>query len=566
MDTQSVLEIVLKAKDDASKTIENAGKTLDNAKKNVENLSKSLKIAGGILTGFGVAGALAMNDWIKSAGDAQVEMARVDESLRKTAESVKNKKMSFEALRGETDKLSKAFIQLGFDDEETSIVFSKFIASTKNVAEAQKLASVSADLARYSGEGLADSAQKIQLAMMGNTRALKAMGIEVAKGATANDILALIQKRVAGQAEAYSKTYKGAMDRMTVSTTNLKEALGDRLLPIATKVIDKITGLVQKVNDLKPETIDLAVKIMALTTGFSAVVGPILLLIGSLPALKEGFAVLFGPLGLILGVATLVAAAAYLIYTNWSQIQPMLQPLFDWLQGTFINIKTEMDGFVNQNLPLFQEAWKNFAQVMSWVLTFIQNIWNSVWPSLLQVFTGVWNAIKGVFQVVWGAIQILMAVGLGVISGDWTKALNMMKQGWEDVWNGILGFLTGIANAIAGVIEGIINAAIGALNTLIDNTNKVTGSKIGRLATIDIPTIGAKKFDYSKDFSTPGSVTPMDAQNARSFYYGDAFSTPAAATSSVNNNQYVSIYANVSNQTDWNQVGSQLNFSLNNNR
>ncbi|MBI2622267.1 hypothetical protein HYW66_01375, partial [Candidatus Microgenomates bacterium] len=189
---QRILEIVVKAQDEASKTIKGIGEEVTNTKSRFEDLSKNLKIAGGILTGVGVAGALAVKDWATAAGQAQAEMARVDTLIRAVADEVPG---SFTQITKTIRDTAKAFIQLGFDDEETAQVLAKNIAITKDVGEAHKVLAAQADLARFKNIGLAEAGQAVQLAMLGNKRILKQLGIEIDDNATKTDILAAIQAK-----------------------------------------------------------------------------------------------------------------------------------------------------------------------------------------------------------------------------------------------------------------------------------------------------------------------------------------------------------------------------------
>ena len=82
---ESILEIVLKARDEASKTIENMGGEIDKAAKRTADLSQAFKAAGAIITGIGVGGVFAMKNMIDAAAESQKVMAQTEAVLKSTA-------------------------------------------------------------------------------------------------------------------------------------------------------------------------------------------------------------------------------------------------------------------------------------------------------------------------------------------------------------------------------------------------------------------------------------------------------------------------------------------------
>ncbi len=408
--------------------------------------------------------------------------------------------LSFERLRQITDEVSASYIRLGFDDETTANVFAKNLSITKDTAEAKKLLGLQADLARAKGIGLAEAGQAVTLAMMGSSRILKQWGIELEDNATKEQIFAALQEKVGGTAEKASGTYKVAMERMGVQITNIKEKLGERLLPTITNFIDKITVVIDRLNSANPQIFDTIVKITALATAFAFIGGPILLFLGFLPTITAGFGILMGAILPVTAIILGLAAVAYIFYqtwtNNWGGIQEKVQAVVSWLQQLpamimpfitqFILILQQIFTVISQNVmqfvvavaPLFQSAWQNIQNAIQFGLTIIWNIWQAIWPALVQIFSGVWEAIQGIFQIAWGLLQLGIAVGLAVISGDWSKAWNAVKVAFEDIWNGLVKFFTGIWETIKGIIRGGINAIIGMLNGFIENINRV-GAKVG---------------------------------------------------------------------------------------
>ena len=84
----AVLEIVLKARDEATKTIEGMTGAVDDASKHTAAMSTAFKEAGGVLLGVGIAGVGIMKVLADAAGEHQVAMASVDVTLKNVAASM----------------------------------------------------------------------------------------------------------------------------------------------------------------------------------------------------------------------------------------------------------------------------------------------------------------------------------------------------------------------------------------------------------------------------------------------------------------------------------------------
>lgn len=496
---QRVLEILIKAQDEASKALKGIADEANNAQNKFEDLSKNLKIAGGILTGVGVAGVLAVRDWANAAGVAQVQMAKVNTILGNISKDVG---LSFVELQKETAKTSKAFIKLGFDDEETSVVFAKNLQITKNVAESHALLAAQSDLARFKSIGLAEAGQAVQLALMGNKRILKQLGIELDDNATKTEILAAIQSKTGGQAEAFSHTYQGALAAMSVSTTNLKEALGSKLIPIFTSVIEKVMAFVDQINTLNPSILPTVGVIVAVGSAFALVVGPLLLLLGFLPAIAAGFGIISAVALPVIGILAAVAAVGALIFLNWNTISGVFQGVANTITGFMVIAKPFVDEFLAIATQWIMEMAKAIGEQLNTAFIALQIALIPIMPTLqflgemlavvagviittlggaillmipilgsflegaIMVFTGVVQTIAGAIQIIQGIFGIFGGLLVGFITGDFT----MFKKGINDVWEGIKT----IFNAATTFLTGMMTLWFGGLQTLFNKVMKET--------------------------------------------------------------------------------------------
>lgn len=150
--------------------------------------------------------------------------------------------------------------QTGFIDD--AIMQLDIVAKRFNVGTDQlKLFTQAAmDYARATGQDLVSAALNLGRASLGNARALKTIGVQfTATGNQAKDmasVLGLVEQKVGGAADAFSRTSAGGVARFQAALHNLADTAGTALLPafntlvgVLTKVMPLLTAAA---NNLAP--------------------------------------------------------------------------------------------------------------------------------------------------------------------------------------------------------------------------------------------------------------------------------------------------------------------------
>lgn len=217
--------------------------------------SQAEKSFGGLSTSFGKlslafgVGALAadavakatsfVTDTIKgSIAAAQAEQA----SQVKVNAILKTLTGSFKEHAAAVQMASDTAMNLGFDDEDAAEAMAKLLQVTNDTTKANQAFELSMDLARFKGIALDDASQAVTMALNGNVRVLKQLGIEIPDNATKMEVLGLIHDKVAGQAEAFGNTAAGAQERFKVAMENVQEKIGGIVLPVITMFFDKVAS------------------------------------------------------------------------------------------------------------------------------------------------------------------------------------------------------------------------------------------------------------------------------------------------------------------------------------
>lgn len=240
MASEKDLTILLKVKDEASKA-------LDNFNTHTGALTSTIKAAGVALLAMGVAAATATVAFgiesVKAAAEAEAKMAIFNTTLKNSVgvtEEVRNKML----------EASRATIQLGFDDEDAAVSISKLYQRTGDLSSALNLNSIAMDLAKNKNLDLTTASNLVGLVLSGNGRVLKQYGVDLKESATPMEAVIELQGKLKGSAEAFSKTYTGQLGVMKVNFDNLKETIGDKLLPVLNEFMQKMIPVIIKLMDM----------------------------------------------------------------------------------------------------------------------------------------------------------------------------------------------------------------------------------------------------------------------------------------------------------------------------
>jgi hypothetical protein len=209
-----------------------------------------LKGAGGSLSKFGRLAAVAIGVGVT---------AELYKSVKAAAEAEK----STQALRGQlqslgksddVNKLQEQFTQLattmGVDDEAASRAFTTILRLTGDSTKAMEGLNLALDLSANTGfADLEKNAMQVGRAINGNTRLFKQFGITVDENTTKQEALAIVQRRVQGQAESFGQSATGSFQRFNEAVENLRESIGAPLVIALANAASKVSGFLNQLRE-----------------------------------------------------------------------------------------------------------------------------------------------------------------------------------------------------------------------------------------------------------------------------------------------------------------------------
>lgn len=216
----------------------------------------------------------------------------------------------------------------------------------------------------------------------------------------------------------------------------------NRVVPVLTKIADKIGNAVKAFNSLSPAIKNTIISV----TGFAAALGPVLLGLGTvlkaIPLVTAGFAALTGPVGIAIAA---IAGAGVLIAKNWDKITQYFtsgsgRKLYDAIKNLGDSLKTYVTRTFENIKSIALSIWNTFGRSVT-------NIFKATFDTVITVIDTAVNTIANVFDVL-----------AAVIRGDLRGALDGLKNLFSDIFKGIVRIVSNAQSAIASALSGLFRA------------------------------------------------------------------------------------------------------------
>lgn len=234
---EATLRMLLLGEDrSASKAMHGVGNEAEKTGGKLKGLGKMAKVGAlGIAAAAGVA-AVALVNMTKSAIADEKAQAMLAKTLKNSAGATK------EQIARAEDYVTAMGKQLGVADDELRPALARLAVATGDVAEAQSLSMIAMNVSAGSGKSLKQVTEALAKAQNGNLAGLSKLGVATkdAEGKTKSleQITAELAKTYAGAASTAANTTEGKFARLKLQFDETKEAIGARLIPIASSLAD----------------------------------------------------------------------------------------------------------------------------------------------------------------------------------------------------------------------------------------------------------------------------------------------------------------------------------------
>jgi len=203
-------------------------KGLTAAEKRTAAFNKTVKSLG--VTMAATFGARRITQFAKESIKA---FAEEDKAIRALSLNLKSLGLAYDVtpIEDYIDKLQRA---TGVADDQLRPAFQQLANATRSLAASQDILNVALDISAGTGKSVAQVAQALSRAYLGNKTSLGRLNVGISKADLAaksfDEILGDLSKRFTGQAAAAADTYIGKMNRLKISADEAQEILGGKLV------------------------------------------------------------------------------------------------------------------------------------------------------------------------------------------------------------------------------------------------------------------------------------------------------------------------------------------------
>lgn len=333
--------------------------------------------------------------------------------------------------------------------------------------------------------------------------------------------------------ESGSERFKVAMNKLKLVGADVWASIESAFAPVMEELIKKLSVAVDWFSSLS----DGSKRSIVIFGGIAAAIGPVVFGLGAfistignavtvlapllasitkagglisflstkVPILGTVFTALTGPIGIVLGVLAGLAVAFTIAYKKFetfrnfvngainsvkqtfSNFIQFIQPFIDSVKNVFKqavsaivdfakDIWSQINGFFNENGISIVQALQNICNFIKATFEFIFNfiikpimfaIWQVmqfIWPAVKALIVSTWENIKGVIQgainIILGIIKVFSSLFTGNWRGVWDGIVMILKGTVQLIWNLIqlwfVGKILGVVRYFGGLLKGLI--------------------------------------------------------------------------------------------------------------
>ncbi|HDB3627073.1 TPA: phage tail tape measure protein [Staphylococcus aureus] len=340
--------------------------------------------------------------------------------------------------------------------------------------------------------------------------------------------------------ESGSERFKVAMNKLKLVGADVWASIESAFAPVMEELIKKLSIAVDWFSSLS----DGSKRSIVIFGGIAAAIGPVVFGLGAfistvgnavtvlapllasiakadglisflstkVPILGTVFTALTGPIGIVLGVLAGLAVAFTIAYKKsetfrnfvngainsvkqtFSNFIKFIQPFIDSVKNIFKqavsaivdfakDIWSQINGFFNENGISIVQALQNICNFIKAIFEFILNfvikpimfaIWQVmqfIWPAVKALIVSTWENIKGVIQgalnIILGFIKFFSSLFTGNWRGVWDGIVMILKGTVQLIWNLIqlwfVGKILGVVRYFGGLLKGLISGIWGVI-------------------------------------------------------------------------------------------------------
>ena len=307
---------------------------------------------------------------------------------------------------------------------------------------------------------------------------------------------------IAGETAAIMQdNLQSKVEQLGGALESLAIKLADHVIPFLTKLVEKVTSVVDSFTNLSPEV----QKVILVIGGIVAAAGPVLIVVGKI----------ISAVGTIMSIAPKIGTAITAVKTAFVALNTTMlaNPIFliiaavAALVAAFIYLWNNCDGFRQFWIDLWQKIKDIAVQVWEGLKTFF----SAAWEAIKKIFTGAFEVIKSLFtayfniyktvvMTVLNAIKLVITTAWNVIKGVFTTVFEVIKTIFMTYFNVYKTIITNVFNTIKMVVTTVWNTIKTVITTVLNGIKMVFTTIWNAIKTIVQSVLGIIKAIFTGDF------------------------------------------------------------------
>jgi TP901 family phage tail tape measure protein len=338
--------------------------------------------------------------------------------------------------------------QMGFDWQTSAAMLGKF--EKEGVNTELVVGSLRIALGKMAKEGISEPNKALQemitrikeagTAGEANTLALEMFGAKAGPDMAAairegrlnlDELLASINaspetiEKAAKDTETVADKFAVLKNQMLVSLEPLGEKLLEAIegaMPAIQNLIQAITGIIEKFNELSPAQQDMILKLALV----AAAIGPILSVVGKLVSVGGTLFSTFGSISTALGAAGGASGALGTAFAALTGPVAIIIAAIAGLIAVFITLYKNNEDFRN----VVNETWNEVKTIIGTIIealklmfqafvAFAMDVWSKYGDDIVAIITLAFQTISNIVKTTLNVIQDVIKIVTSLIKGDW---------------------------------------------------------------------------------------------------------------------------------------------------
>lgn len=290
-----------------------------------------------------------------------------------------------------------------------------------------------------------------------------------------------LERQFGGSAKAAADADPYA--RMQIALGELSETIGQKLLPIISPLIERVTALLNSFTGLSPA----AQQFVLIGAAIAAALGPVVMIIGGLISAVGTIAVALGSGGILAGVGAAIAAAFWPITAIVVAAIAAFFLFRDEIGAAMNAVREVVTDVLGPKMAdlfkAFGELWAALQPIIQPIIDAFAGSWSVEIAKWGDLIGRVFNAVVAVISGAITGITLILQAFTAALQGDWSAAFGYLLEGVKNFGRTVVavfealfpGVTEWVKRTYQGIKEWLVDRFVGIVESIRQKVAAVSG-------------------------------------------------------------------------------------------